>query len=88
MNAATGTSARPGTWWDHFRERASNGRIPGEPIMAREPEFKILKNTEGEYHWHLEAASSRVVAWLWALTYFPRGDDQVIPQGLAWSCFT
>ena len=31
--------------------------------MAREPEFKILKNTEGEYFWHLEAASSRVVAW-------------------------
>src|SRR5262249_60855343 len=36
---------------------------PREPIMAREPEFKILKNTEGEYFWHLEAASSRVVAW-------------------------
>jgi uncharacterized protein YegP (UPF0339 family) len=31
--------------------------------MAREPEFKILKNTEGEYYWHLEAADSRVVAW-------------------------
>jgi uncharacterized protein YegP (UPF0339 family) len=36
---------------------------PGEPIMAREPEFKILKNTEGEYYWHLEAADGRVVAW-------------------------
>lgn len=34
---------------------------PEKPIMAREPEFKILKNTEGEY-WHLEDASSRVVA--------------------------
>jgi uncharacterized protein YegP (UPF0339 family) len=31
--------------------------------MAREPEFKILKNTEGEYYWRLEAAGSRVVAW-------------------------
>jgi uncharacterized protein YegP (UPF0339 family) len=31
--------------------------------MAREPEFKILKNTEGGYYWHLEAAGSRVVAW-------------------------
>jgi uncharacterized protein YegP (UPF0339 family) len=28
-----------------------------------EPEFKILKNTEGGYYWHLEAASSRVAAW-------------------------
>jgi uncharacterized protein YegP (UPF0339 family) len=63
VNAATGTSARPGTWWDHLRERASNGRIPGEPIMAREPEFKILKNTDGEYYWRLEAAGSRVAAW-------------------------
>ena len=35
---------------------------PGEPIMAREPEFKILKNAEGGYYWHLEDASSRVVA--------------------------
>lgn len=42
--------------------RANNGRIPGEPIMAREPEFKILKNTDGEYYWHLEAAGSRVAA--------------------------
>jgi len=31
--------------------------------MAREPEFKILKNTEGEYYWRLGAADSRVVAW-------------------------
>jgi uncharacterized protein YegP (UPF0339 family) len=38
-------------------------RILGEPIMAREPEFKILKNTDGEYYWHLEAAGGRVVAW-------------------------
>jgi uncharacterized protein YegP (UPF0339 family) len=30
--------------------------------MAREPEFKILKNTDGEYYWRLEAADSRVVA--------------------------
>jgi hypothetical protein len=29
VKAATGTSARPGTWWEHLRERASNGRIPG-----------------------------------------------------------
>ena len=28
VNAATGTSARSGTWWDHRRKRASNGRIP------------------------------------------------------------
>jgi hypothetical protein len=28
VNAATGTSARSGTWWDHLRKRASNGRIP------------------------------------------------------------
>jgi uncharacterized protein YegP (UPF0339 family) len=62
VNTATGTSTRPGTWWDHLRERASNGRIPREPIMAREPEFKILKNTDGEYYWHLEAAGSRVAA--------------------------
>jgi hypothetical protein len=26
--------------------------------MAREPEFKILKNTDGEYYWRLEAADS------------------------------
>jgi uncharacterized protein YegP (UPF0339 family) len=31
--------------------------------MAREPEFKILKNAEGEYYWYLEAAGSRVAAW-------------------------
>jgi uncharacterized protein YegP (UPF0339 family) len=62
VNTATGTSARPGTWWDHLRERASNGLPPGEPIMAREPEFKILKNTDGEYYWRLEAAGSRVAA--------------------------
>jgi uncharacterized protein YegP (UPF0339 family) len=31
--------------------------------MAREPEFKILKNTDGEYYWHLQAADSRVAAW-------------------------
>jgi uncharacterized protein YegP (UPF0339 family) len=36
--------------------------------MAREPEFKILKNAEGEYYegecyWHLEAAGGRVAAW-------------------------
>jgi uncharacterized protein YegP (UPF0339 family) len=30
--------------------------------MAREPEFKILKNTDGEYYWHLEEGDSRVVA--------------------------
>jgi hypothetical protein len=36
---------------------------PGEPIMAREPEFKIFKSTEGQYYWRLEAAGSRVVAW-------------------------
>jgi hypothetical protein len=29
VNKATGTSARPGTWWDHLRERASNGLPPG-----------------------------------------------------------
>ena len=31
--------------------------------MAREPEFKILKNTDGEYYWRLEAADRRVAAW-------------------------
>jgi uncharacterized protein YegP (UPF0339 family) len=31
--------------------------------MAREPEFKILKNTEGGDYWHLEAAGNRVAAW-------------------------
>lgn len=31
--------------------------------MAREPEFKILKNADGRYYWHLEAASNRIVAW-------------------------
>jgi len=31
--------------------------------MAREPEFKIFKSTEGQYYWRLEAAGSRVVAW-------------------------
>ena len=62
MNTATGTSARSGTWWDHLKERASSGPTPAEPIMAREPEFKILKNTDGEYYWCLEAADSRGVA--------------------------
>src|SRR6266566_2661723 len=63
VNTATGTSARSGTWWEHLRERASNGPPPGKPIMAREPEFKILKNTDGEYYWRLEAAGGRVAAW-------------------------
>jgi uncharacterized protein YegP (UPF0339 family) len=36
---------------------------PGSRSWAREPEFKILKNTEGEYYWRLEAAGSRVAAW-------------------------
>jgi len=31
--------------------------------MAREPEFKILKNTDGRYYWHLEAANYQLVAW-------------------------
>lgn len=31
--------------------------------MVRDPEFKILKNAEGEYYCYLEAAGSRVVAW-------------------------
>jgi uncharacterized protein YegP (UPF0339 family) len=31
--------------------------------MARAPEFKILKDTVGEYYWHLEAAGGRVAAW-------------------------
>ena len=31
--------------------------------MAREPEFRILKNTEDGCYWHLEAVNSRVVAW-------------------------
>jgi uncharacterized protein YegP (UPF0339 family) len=31
--------------------------------MAREPEFKILKDTSGEYCWRLEAAGGRVAAW-------------------------
>lgn len=31
--------------------------------MAREPEFKILKNAEGEYYRYLQAAGSRVAAW-------------------------
>jgi uncharacterized protein YegP (UPF0339 family) len=53
----------PGCGCGCLRERASNGLPPGEPIMAREPEFKILKNTDGEYYWHLEAADGRVVAW-------------------------
>jgi uncharacterized protein YegP (UPF0339 family) len=36
---------------------------PEEPIMAREPEFKILKNADGRYYWHLEAANYQLVAW-------------------------
>jgi hypothetical protein len=28
VNTATGTPARSGTWWDHLRERASNGPNP------------------------------------------------------------
>jgi len=31
--------------------------------VAREPEFKVLKNTDGRYYWHLEAASDLLVAW-------------------------
>jgi hypothetical protein len=27
---------------------------PREPIMAQEPEFKILKNTDAESYWHRE----------------------------------
>jgi uncharacterized protein YegP (UPF0339 family) len=69
------TSARRGCEYGHRNIHApghlvgpSQGagqqrRIPREPIMAREPEFKILKNTDGEYYWHLEAAGSRVAAW-------------------------
>lgn len=31
--------------------------------MARVPEFKILRDRDGNYYWHLEAASNRIVAW-------------------------
>jgi uncharacterized protein YegP (UPF0339 family) len=72
--AARATSGRRGREYGHRNLRAP-GHLVGpsqgagqqrpaswEPIMAREPEFKILKNTDGEYYWHLEAAGSRVAA--------------------------
>jgi uncharacterized protein YegP (UPF0339 family) len=63
MNAATRSSARPGAWWDHLRERRPTAGSREERIMAGEPEFKILKNADGRYYWHLDAAGNRIVAW-------------------------
>jgi uncharacterized protein YegP (UPF0339 family) len=72
--AARAASARRGREYGHRNLRAPGHLVgpsqgagqqrpaPWEPIMAREPEFKILKNTDGEYYWHLEAAGSRVAA--------------------------
>lgn len=31
--------------------------------MASESEFKVLKDKDGRYYWHLEVANSRLVAW-------------------------
>ena len=30
--------------------------------QARQPEFRILKDRTGRYYWHLQGASSRIVA--------------------------
>jgi uncharacterized protein YegP (UPF0339 family) len=30
--------------------------------QARQPEFKILKDRNGRYYWHLQGATSRIVA--------------------------
>jgi uncharacterized protein YegP (UPF0339 family) len=30
--------------------------------QARQPEFKILKDRNGRYYWHLQGASGRIVA--------------------------
>ena len=48
--------------------------------MDREAEFKILKNENGEYYWHLQAANNRIVAWS-GQTYTSK---QWCLQGLEW----
>jgi hypothetical protein len=35
VNTATGTSARPGTWWEHLRERPATARPRGADHGAR-----------------------------------------------------
>jgi uncharacterized protein YegP (UPF0339 family) len=31
--------------------------------VAQQAHFKVLKNQDGRYYWHLEAASYQLVAW-------------------------
>jgi uncharacterized protein YegP (UPF0339 family) len=31
--------------------------------MERAAEFKVLKNQDGNYYWHLEIGGNRLVAW-------------------------
>lgn len=31
--------------------------------VASRPEFKVLKNKDGKYYWHLQAANNRIVCW-------------------------
>lgn len=31
--------------------------------MAQQAQFKVLKNQDGRYYWHLEAANYQLVAW-------------------------
>jgi uncharacterized protein YegP (UPF0339 family) len=31
--------------------------------VASQPEFKVFKNKDGHYYWHLQAANNRIVGW-------------------------
>jgi uncharacterized protein YegP (UPF0339 family) len=31
--------------------------------VAAQAEFKVLKNKDGKYYWHLQAANNRIVCW-------------------------
>jgi uncharacterized protein YegP (UPF0339 family) len=31
--------------------------------QTEQAEFKVLKDRDGKYYWHLQAASNRIMAW-------------------------
>jgi len=31
--------------------------------VASQAEFKVLKDKDGKYYWHLQAANNRIVCW-------------------------
>jgi uncharacterized protein YegP (UPF0339 family) len=35
----------------------------GQAEQAERAEFKVLKDREGKYYWHLQTASNKIIAW-------------------------